>query len=337
MTETEIIKRYTNERPMYEAYGEFIVDEFTAKMRSEIESQDFGDLFKVEPSYRTKEPASLVAKALYRAKGYENPYEEINDKVGARFVVLLQTQLEKASALIEDHDILDFEKSRDFKDERHENPLSFEYQSIHYIVRPTEDVKVGNMTIPTNTPCEIQLRTLLQHAYSELTHDTVYKPRLVATPDVQRVVAKSMALIETTGELFSKVEEKLRDMDKQYQHITDQLTQIYDKFSDPEYNKRLNDFLLSEFHPLLEKDNFNMQEVIDFYESSESSYITEYINDKSSDSLIYRQPAILLVAYLVKEYKFEAWRHWPLPQDELAPIYSKFGYSLSSISGKGTY
>ena len=49
------------------------------------------------------------------------------------------------------------------------------------------------------------MRTLLQHAHSELTHDTIYKPSVVQTPAMLRAAAKSMALIEATGDYFEEL------------------------------------------------------------------------------------------------------------------------------------
>lgn len=334
MTESEIRERYAEDRPIYDAYGEFLKETLTREIKREVDSRDFGDLFKVEPNYRVKEIDSLVAKALYRGKSYQNPYEDITDKVGVRFVFLLQSQLEEAANLIEDAARFEVEKPRDYREQRRNNPTSFEYQSTHYVLRPERGLTVEDgITVPRGTPCELQLRTLLQHAYSELTHDTVYKPRLVATPEMRRVVAKSMALIETTGDMFGSVEDKLQDMDEQFRHITEVLEEIYEQFGTPEYRQRVNDFLLRELLPLLEELPFDLDEVAEFYDSTESDAIIQFVRERSADSLLYRQPVILLVAYLVKEYQYEVPKYWPLTREELEPIYSQLGKSLSGSGG----
>lgn len=335
MTESELRKRYEDERPIYEAYGAYVKNTLKEEIQEAVDSREFGKLFKIPPTYRTKEPKSLVEKALYRGKDYDSPYEEITDKVGIRFVVLLQSQLRDIADIVEGMEGFDVEKSRDFEAERLKNPVSFEYQSVHYIVRPDSDFEVeGGIIVPEGAPCEIQLRTLLQHAHSELTHNTVYKPRLVATPEVRRAVAKSMALIETTGDVFSTVEEKLQDMEEQYRHITDRLIEVYQTFGSPEYEKRLNDFLLDELQPLLEEIQFDLDDVAEYYESDESNHIIEYVQERAEESLLYRQPVILLIIYLVKEHKYSVPQYWPLPEEDLQPIYSQFGYSLGTITGR---
>jgi ppGpp synthetase/RelA/SpoT-type nucleotidyltranferase len=335
MTESELRKRYEDERPIYDAYGAYVKNALKEEIQEAVDPRDFGELFKIPPTYRTKEPKSFVEKALYRGKDYESPYEEVTDKVGIRFVVLLQIQLRDIAGIVEGMKEFDVETSRDFEAERLKNPVSFEYQSIHYIVRPEFDLEVEDgITVPEGAPCEVQLRTLLQHAHSELTHNTVYKPRLVATPEVRRAVAKSMALIETTGDVFSTVEKKLQDMEEQYRYITDRLTEIYETFGTPEYEKRLNDFLLDELQPLLEEVQFDLDEIAEFYTSDESNAIIEYVQNRPENSLLYRQPVILLVIYLVKEHKFRVPQYWPLPEEDLQPIYSQFGYSLGTITGR---
>lgn len=334
MTESDLRTRYEEEHPMYDAYGAHIKNTLKQEIEDVVNSGDFGELFKIPPNYRTKKPKSLIEKALYRDKEYDNPYEDITDKVGVRFVVLLQSQLRSIADLVESMEGLVAEKARDFEEERRQNPLSFEYQSIHYILRPETELEVNSeITVPEGTPCEVQLRTLLQHAHSELTHNTVYKPRLVATPEVRRAVAKSMALIETTGDVFDTVEEELQDMNKLYNHISERLTSIYETFGTPEYEKRLNDFLLDELQPLLEEIQFDIDEIAEFYESDASTPIVEYIQDRAEESLLYRQPVILLVVYLVKEHEYRVPQYWPLPEEDLRPIYSQFGQSLSFITG----
>jgi ppGpp synthetase/RelA/SpoT-type nucleotidyltranferase len=83
--------------------------------------------------------------------------------------------------------------------------MLFDYQSVHYVVRAAREMTVGQVVIPAGTPCEIQVRTLLQHAYSEVTHDTIYKSKVEASTETKRSIAKSMALIEASDDYFSEV------------------------------------------------------------------------------------------------------------------------------------
>ena len=145
---------------------------------------------------RVKTQDSLLQKAFYRAKNYENPYEDIEDKVGLRFVVLLAEDIRTIEAAINDEPRWVAMLARDFELEREAKPYEFDYQSLHYVVRSKLPLEYEGYSIPADFSCEVQVRTLLQHAYSELTHDTIYKPSVRATPAIKRTAAKSMALIE---------------------------------------------------------------------------------------------------------------------------------------------
>ena len=124
-----------------------------------------------------------------------------------RFVVLLTSDIRKICDVIDNAESKKFwtaSKDRDYEKERDEKPLEFTYQSVHYVLRAKQGIQLEGTNIPEGTACEIQIRTLLQHAHSELTHDTLYKPKANAASSVKRTVAKSMALIEATDEFFEQ-------------------------------------------------------------------------------------------------------------------------------------
>src|ERR1019366_6806543 len=143
---------------------------------------------------------------------YQNPYEEIEDKVGLRFVVLLIEDIRTIEAAVKEAPHWVASLARDFEREQEARPYEFDYQSLHYVVRSALPFEFEGVVIPSDIPCEVQVRTLLQHAYSELTHDTIYKPNVRATPLLKRAAAKSMALIEATSDYFSSVSKTIKQL-----------------------------------------------------------------------------------------------------------------------------
>lgn len=141
-------------------------------------------------------------------------------------------------------------KARDHEQEIEKNPFVFDYQSLHYVVRSTDKAKYDDEKIPPNIPCEIQVRTLLQHAYSELTHDTIYKPSVTATSKMKRAAAKSMALIETTGDFFNEVDKLILDETKPLLALGQYLQSKYSELVqiDPEsINSPLNQLIVDHY------------------------------------------------------------------------------------------
>ncbi|MGB3044494.1 MAG: RelA/SpoT family protein [Xanthobacteraceae bacterium] len=208
--EQEFLERWRRESPAYSAWGKFVVEKL-AKAIEELAAPVALEVFlKIPVKARIKEEESLLQKAFHRGKGYQDPFSEIEDKVGVRYVVLLGSEVKKIDEAILGINDWIAEKARDYVQEQMLRPYEFDYQSLHYVVRSRNILSFESVEIPADTPCEIQVRTLLQHAYSELTHDTIYKPNVQATPSLKRSAAKSMALIEATGDYFAKVHEEIQ-------------------------------------------------------------------------------------------------------------------------------
>jgi len=208
MNELEFKKLWDSEKPFHSAWGKYIVDSIVEELSNK--NIDANSFMKIPAKFRLKDDSSLIDKAFYRSgKNYSDPYIQIEDKVGVRFVVLLLEDIRTLCSIVESSDIWSFDACKHFDEDKERAPLLFTYQSVHYILRPKQDLEVDGISIPKSTSCELQIRTLLQHAHAELTHDAVYKAKRAIQPNVHRTVAKSMALIETTDEFFSEVTQEL--------------------------------------------------------------------------------------------------------------------------------
>ena len=72
-------------------------------------------------------------------------------------------------------------KDKDYEAEKLAKPLEFSYQSVHYVLRSKAGLLLTASRLPEGLACEVQFRTLLQHAHSELMHGTLYKPKTIAS------------------------------------------------------------------------------------------------------------------------------------------------------------
>ena len=59
--------------------------------------------------------------------------------------------------------------------------------------------------------------------------------------------------------------------------------------------------------------------------SGQTQFIADYIKERAPTDLLYRQPAVLLVYWAVKQAPNSACKGDLLSEDELAPIYSDLG------------
>ena len=197
----EIIRRqFQDLSPLLEDWGktvDTVLIEYLDSLSLSIER------VQKKPKHRVKNEDSYVSKVLYR-KHYSNPIKDTTDKVGTRIVLLNLDDVYTVSEFIEKECVVweCIEKSQDIEDIREHNPLEFSYQSNHFIVKP----KPGKYTAEQCDllTCEIQVRTLLQHAYAETSHDTVYKKGHNGSPIVLRSLAVTMAFLETADEKIKR-------------------------------------------------------------------------------------------------------------------------------------
>lgn len=325
ITEGEFIEKYEQDKQMLEAWGNYVQKAINKRLSEELgSSEQLCHFLRVPCKPRIKENASILAKAFSRGKVYSDPYAEIADKVGIRYVVLLQEDIRTISSIIESIQVWKHSKDRDFEEERLRKPLVFEYQSVHYVVCSKGEISISGIIVSANTPCEIQIRTLLQHAYSELTHDTIYKSNLVVEPNVHRVLAKSMALIETTNEFFTEVNFATQERASKNRGFINGLAELYSEFLVPEFEKKTNEYILDSLSSLLQ--NTTIEDVAMFL--IEQPYVKVKMSERHDEKILFRQPIVLIIYYLVSVARNDLKAKWPLTQEELSPFFADMGFAL---------
>lgn len=321
MNEIQFIERFRAEKKFLEAYADFVSSKLTGAIVSTLKI-DPDNYFKIPIKFRLKGDDSLIQKAFYRNKNYNDPYNEITDKIGGRIVVLLEEQANDVCSVIEKLEDFTFSKDRDFEIERANNPELFNYKSHHYILRNKTEINVGEV-IPEGTPVEIQIRTLLQHAYSELTHDTIYKPNTAASPEVRRYVAKSMALIEVTDQLFSQVSNSLKQSEHQFGKIIDDCLKLIPGNIEIHTDIDLCNYILDAYLPEVELyDHNNLKKFVNEY-----NFILQKIKERSVYKYLFRQPVILFLYYLALTKRKIAKARWPLSKKDIEDVFTDLGIS----------
>lgn len=162
---------------------------------------------------RPKSVPSFAEKII--RKGYTEPFVQMTDLCGARVITVTEAQTEALTAFIKENFDIDYANSLDVGKRLRKN--EFGYRSLHYIVqcRPGNclDVKVPKEILPRpDIPfkAEIQVRTVLQHGWSEVLHDRIYKNSIKVPALLEREGARLAALLEEGDWLISRV---VRDID----------------------------------------------------------------------------------------------------------------------------
>ena len=147
---------------------------------------------------RVKEESSLRGKLELKGAKYHT-LSDITDIVGLRVITFYIDDVDKVASMVERLFNVDWENSVD-KRKIHEID-SFGYMSLHYVC-----------AIPDWTyRFEIQIRTVLQHAWANMSHDTGYKSGVEIPKRYMREMSRLAGMLELVDDEFSKIRTELSD------------------------------------------------------------------------------------------------------------------------------
>ena len=147
-------------------------------------------------TYRPKTVNSLRGKL--RRKRYHNPQSGVTDLVGVRVITYFGRDIDRVANTLRSRLEISERKSRDARAELQEN--QFGYRSIHLIAKfPLSAMRIEGFQKLRCSWFEIQIRSILDHAWSEIEHEVVYKSGIEYPSDVKRrfkAVAGSLEVLE---------------------------------------------------------------------------------------------------------------------------------------------
>jgi ppGpp synthetase/RelA/SpoT-type nucleotidyltranferase len=315
--------KWISERPKYVEFSELI----KARLGGAVKSLGvYADV-----SARAKEVHSLVKKLLIKS---HHTYESLPDKVGARIVVrylaelpVVLRELEKRFAFIAADD-----KAKKLARDR------VGYLTIHVDGLCLQQADPAAVEFPPQQFfVELQLRTLAQHLWAEISHDAFYKnDELVESlsEDLQRRVFLMAGLIEVADREINRMNSELPD--RPGAHLFKNLETLYYRLSARKPNVELSleviNLLLPLYHGESEKDIMNSH-VAPVFATSEELLRHVYSNpngDFDEASAFLFQPEALLLYDRLKSDPDGTLAVWnqKFPTKELERVATAFGLSL---------
>ncbi|WP_221089052.1 GTP pyrophosphokinase [Deinococcus aquaedulcis] len=155
---------------------------------------------------RVKKRPSLEDK-LRRKPGRYASLSDVTDLVAVRVITYFESDVGLVSRLLEEHHTLDWENSID-KSKMHD-PDRFGYMGVHYVVEVTP--QTPDLSAYAGYKFEVQIRSILQHAWAEIEHDLGYKNREAIPREVQRRFYRLAGLLEMADEEFMALHRLSRD------------------------------------------------------------------------------------------------------------------------------
>lgn len=203
MNDSNLVEQYLEVKPKFEKLCE-------ETKRVIVESFSESDVTFQNIDARAKTTESFIRKAKKlnsdESKKYNSPLEEITDLAGVRIITYTLSDLEKVDDFItKNFDVLE---KRDVGEERYKEG-KFGYQSIHYLVKFSGDrARLSENKKFLGLTCEIQIRTVLQHAWAEIEHDIQYKSRSDIPRSLQRKFIALAGLLEIADREFQAIQDE---------------------------------------------------------------------------------------------------------------------------------
>ena len=202
------IKEFEKIRPVYEDFA-ILLEQILLKA-----VDHFGYLGIVQS--RAKKVSSFSTKIILKDK-YKNPLTDMTDLCGARVILHFQSQVEQICGFIKENFEIDEANSLDLKSKLRVN--EFGYRSVHYIVTPKKDIILD---IPVNEKfktlkAEIQVRTLAEHVWADISHDRIYKTELTIPEEWKREAARLSAILENADITFASMSQAIDSVTNVYE------------------------------------------------------------------------------------------------------------------------
>lgn len=284
--EQETVAAYLNEEQFYKDLASVvarILGECLKRAEIGVHSVDF----------RAKEPASLGRKAAIPSEAdpnlpkYADPLNEITDLAGVRVITYFPETLDLVDNVIkQEFDIIEKSDKGDILVSKDR----FGYQSIHYLVKFNRSREsLSEYSRYSDKTVEIQVRTILQHAWAEIEHDIQYKSTYSIPKEIRRRFHALAGMLEIADREFQSIQEADKELSERADtnvqsgklevvEITPKALRAYlDKRLGPD--GRMKDWSYEWTTKLLKRLGFvnldQVEEAISEYDDRELSYIAE--------------------------------------------------------------
>lgn len=254
---------------------------------------------------RVKDTSGLVKKAL--RKSYADPWNDIRDKVGVRITTVFpEDQGTVANLIREVFDVRHYEDKREALE-----PSKFDYLGLHFEV----DLHESDAPELRQRSCEIQVRTSVQTAWADVSHDLLYKAPLTVSPTTRRSVHRLMALVELFDLEVTRIQgEIMAEPDFSVGQVTATLEHGFLSLTGHNFDPQLSRFVVDKLLPIVPATQLSdythtLEQFIEQHKDKLAAIYRDYLTD--GRHLLVSQPESLMVFERIESDRFSLQNGWP--------------------------
>jgi len=154
---------------------------------------------------KTKEK---LREKVTQSEGKFSKLSDVPDISGIRVITYFTDDVDSIAKVVEKEFDVDEKRSVDKRELL--DPDRFGYLSLHYVVKlPTARLKLTEYRRFKDCHTEIQIRSILQHAWAEIEHDLGYKSKQAIPREIRRRFSRLAGLLEIADTEFTQIRDSL--------------------------------------------------------------------------------------------------------------------------------
>jgi len=202
MSDIDLVDWYIKSQPVYKRLANK-VESFL------IEYFDMNSIGYHIVTSRAKTIESVREKGS--SSKYSDPINQIQDFAGIRVITYVEDEISVIQKAIEDNFSIDKENSSNKSEALGIDKVG--YQSVHYVARLMQDrLRLPEYKQYEDKCFEIQIRTILQHAWAEIEHDRNYKFSGKLPDELNRRFKILSGVLELADKEFNSISNQIDDI-----------------------------------------------------------------------------------------------------------------------------
>lgn len=316
----EIRRKWEVDRPHFAAFGRLLYKRLTRA------AQRIG--VNITVSSRAKDIDSIIKKLIRKP---EYSYETLGDKTGVRVVVRHLQEISPMVTLAQK--LFACGEPENTADRLAEDRVGYLSTHVDIALRPND---LAAHKFPGDRyHAELQVRTLAQHLWSEMSHDTTYKSGTVVELDLKRRVNLLAGLIEVADREFSRLEVEFSRVEsiaevKLLKALEGEYFRLSARRTDTDLSLEVIRTLLPVYNQPLDAIAAHLKQISEEKHRLFQSIFAEAAESPYNQSVFLFQPEVVMIYDLLHTRQYDLRRTWAqhFPERELERLAITFGISF---------